>query len=157
MAKRISLAFLVAAIGSAGCGEGPRLSKDEYVSRLRALERSDLARESTNVYTKMAAYVLPQAECAENARTLHRDLDEIVDKVDALRPPLEVQRIQDDFVEAGRETVDTIGGLAREVEQGKLKCGRAYNQRAYGLPSTDRALQAIEELDRHGYRIGWGE
>jgi hypothetical protein len=102
----------------------------------------------------MVAFVLPQAECADKARTLHGDLEEIVDEVDALRPPLEVQHIQDEFVSAGRDTVHTIGDLTREVEQGRLECGEAYNQRAYGLPSTDRAVDAIEELGRRGYHIG---
>jgi hypothetical protein len=90
----------------------------------------------------------------DEGRNVHGDLEKIVDQVDALRPPLEVQNIQNDFVAAGRETVDTIGGLAQEVEQGKLECGQAYNRRAYGLPSTDRAMEAIEELGRRGYHIG---
>jgi hypothetical protein len=143
---------LAAACGGGGGDE--RLSKEEYTQRLLEIESGDTARNATNVFTKMAAFVLPQADCANKARRLHRDLDEIVDEVDALRPPLEVQNIQNDFVAAGRETADTIGGLAREVEQGKLECGQAYNRRAYGLASTDRAMEAIEELGRRGYHIG---
>jgi hypothetical protein len=156
LAASTRLLLLVAIALAAGCGSGgnERLTKDEYVNRLRALESSDLAVESTTVFTQMAAYVLPQSQCADKARTLHRDLDRIVEQVDGLRPPFEVQRIQDDFVEAGRQTVDTIGGLAREVEHGELQCGQAYNQRAYGLPSTNRALDAIDELGRRGYLIG---
>jgi hypothetical protein len=98
---------------------------------------------------------LPRAQARPaKAHTLHQDLDEILDEVDALRPPADVQSIQNEFVSAGRETVDTIGGLAQEVEDGRLACGQAFNQRAYGLPSTARAQRAIEELGRHGYLIG---
>jgi len=144
----------------AGCGNG-RLSKVEYILELRAIEASDTAREAATVFTKMAVEdpatrvpLLKRAECAANARTLHRDLDEIVDRVDGLRPPAEVQRLQDRFVAAGRETVDIIGGLTAELEKGDLTCGQPFNQRAYGLPSTKRAEDVIQELGRRGYIFG---
>jgi len=156
-ATRLVVPLVAMLILVAGCGaSGGRLSKQEYLDRIRALESGELAREATDVFTKMALDdpALPQAECAAKAHTLHQDLDEIVDEVDALRPPADVQSIQNEFVSAGRETVDTIGGLAQEVENGQLACGQAFNQRAYGLPSTARAQRAIEELGRHGYRLG---
>jgi hypothetical protein len=148
------VAVAAAAVLASGCGSSDgRLSKQEYVEQIRSLEASEEAREATDVYTKMAAFELPQAECAAKARTLHGDLEAIVDRVDALRPPAEVQRLQDEFVAAGRETVDTVGGLARTIADGDLRCGEPFNRRAYGLPSTQRAEDVIDELVRRGYRI----
>jgi hypothetical protein len=151
-ARLLSLAL--AAALAAGCAGGGRLSKDEYVAKLRALESSGLAREATRIYDRMAGLALPQGECIDNARTFHADLQTIVDEVHGLSPPAEVQRIQDDFVSAGQDTVDVIGRIVRDIEAGTLKCGQAFNRRAYGLPSTDRAQQALRELGRHGYHIG---
>lgn len=154
---RLLVASASAVALAAGCGEsGARLSKNEYLDQIRALEFGDLARDATRAFDQMALddSVLPQAECAAKARRLHEDLDGIIDEVDALRPPAEVQDVQDEFVSAGRKTVDTVGDLAQEIESGKLACGRAFNQRAYGLPSTAQAQRAIEELGRRGYLIG---
>jgi hypothetical protein len=152
MARLLSLALAV--LVAAGCAGGGRLSKDEYIAKLRALEASGLTRDTTNLFTKMAAYVLPQGECITDARAFHSDLQTIVDEVHGLNPPAEVQKIQDDFVAAGQDTVDVVGQLVREIEAGKLKCGQDFNRRAYGLPSTDRAQRAIDELGKLGYRIG---
>lgn len=153
MARLLSVVLL--ALVAAGCaGSGGRLTKDEYVTRLRALESSDLVRHATDLYTNMAAFVLPQEECVSKVRSFHSDLQDIVDLVHALRPPAEVQQIQDDFVDAGQETVDTIGRIQKEIEDGTLKCGEAFNRRAYGLSSTKRAQRAIDELGRKGYLIG---
>ena len=153
--RRPVLALVTTLILVAGCGDsGDRLSKQEYLDRIRALEAGDLAREATDVYTEMAAFQLPQSECSAKARTLHSDLDGIVDQVDGLRPPADVQEIQDEFVSAGRKTVDIIGDLAEQIDNDQLQCGQAFNERAYGLPSTSRAQRAIEELGRLGYRIG---
>lgn len=152
MGRLVSVALV--ALVAAGCGNSGRLSKDDYVARLRALESSALARETTRLYGRMAAVVLPQGQCIDDARTFHSDLQAIVDEVHGLSPPAEVQKIQDDFVGAGQDTVDVIGQLVREIESGTLKCGEDFNRRAYGLPSTERAQRAIDELGSKGYLIG---
>jgi hypothetical protein len=151
--RSLGILLAVAGLLGAGCGGG-RLSKQDYVDEVRAIESSDTAREATVVYDKMAAFRLPQGECAEKARTLHGDLEEIVDRVDGLSPPADVQRLQNRFVSAGRNTVDVIGALADQIEAGTLACGQPFNRRAYGLPSTKRAEDVIEELGRRGYKFG---
>lgn len=158
-AARFALLAVLLAVAS-GCGgggsRGERLSKSEYLDRIRAVESGDRAREATDVFTKKALSdpALPQAECAARARTLHADLEQIVDEIDGLRPPSEVQAIQDEFVSAARETVDIIGGLRDDVKDGKVRCGEDFNRRAYGLPSTARAQRAVEKLGDLGYRVG---
>jgi hypothetical protein len=65
--------------------------------------------------------------------------------------------LQDEFVDASRETVETIEGLADDVAAGRVRCGNDYNGRAYGLPSTLRAERVIEQIEAKGYFLGFGE
>jgi hypothetical protein len=46
-----------------------------------------------------------------------------------------------------------VGAAADDVAAGELTCGQPLNQRIYGLPSTVQAQQAIDELERSGYRV----
>lgn len=74
-----------------------------------------------------------------------------MNRVDTLRAPREVQSLQDEFVDAARESVAAVGQAAEAVEAGNLSCGTAMNHRIYGLPSTTRAEHVLEELGRKGY------
>lgn len=154
-ASALAALALCALAGGCGGASSRPLSKEDYVAKIRALESSDTVLEATNAYTDMAGgKQLTQSECADDARMLHSDLQTIVDEVDALRAPSDVQALQDRFVAAGQETVDTVGGLADEIGKGDLVCGEPFNRRAYGLPSTTRAEAVIEELGRRGYIFG---
>ena len=87
-------------------------------------------------------------------RRFHRSIGEIVDEVAALSPPRDAEGIQRRFVSAARVSVGVVGRAARDVEAGRLRCGRPMNRRIYGLPSTRRAEQALSELADKGYAIG---
>ena len=87
-------------------------------------------------------------------RTFEKRLDSLVDDVDALRPPQEVQDLQDEFVDAARESVAAVHAARDDVESGELTCGMPVNRRIYGLESTERAVRVLMELGRKGYLIG---
>jgi hypothetical protein len=81
-------------------------------------------------------------------------LDTIVDDVDDLEPPKEVQGLQDEFVDAAHATIAAVHVARQDVEAGRLRCGTPLNQRIYGLPSTERAEQVLMDLGRKGYVFG---
>ena len=78
-------------------------------------------------------------------------LKEIVGRVEALRPPLEVGGLQTRFLAAARSSVDEVGEAATDVQRGLLSCGQPLNQRIYGLPSTHRAELVLSEYRDRGY------
>jgi hypothetical protein len=113
------------------------------------------ASDASRVFVKLVVDPgLPQPACAAKAREFHDELERIVDDVAALRPPNDVQALQDRFVSAAGESVATVGRAADEVAAGKLRCGTPMNRRIYGLASTRRAEQVLQDLARKGYVFG---
>ena len=107
------------------------------------------------LYTELAGSAsLSQPDCADKARAFHGELAKLVARVDRLRPPRDVERLHEQFLDAARVSVAEIGRLADEVGRGKVRCGEEYNARAYGLPSTERAERVVQELGRRGYPLG---
>jgi hypothetical protein len=47
-----------------------------------------------------------------------------------------------------------VDKAVRDVETGKVSCGRPMNSRIYGLPSTQRAVDVLDELKPEGYVFG---
>jgi hypothetical protein len=150
-----SLAALLAAVAmvAAGCGSD-RLSKQEYLQRLQTLDSGANARVSTLFLAVVVEDPqLDRAACVKRTRELHRRLEEVLDAVDKLRAPGDVEGLQDEFVDAARESAATVSRAADDVERGALSCGRPMNARIYGLASTERARRVLDELGRKGYRI----
>ena len=147
----MALAFV-----AAGCGSSDeRMSRDEYLQRLRAIEAGPRAREAGALFFKLVVEPgLPRSRCQAQAHRFHDDLDAIVDEVASLRPPADVQRLQNRFVAAARESVAAVQRAAADAEAGRLRCGTAMNKRIYGLPSTHRAEEVLRELARLGYVLG---
>jgi len=140
---------------AAGCGATDRLSKGEYVDRLRAIESSPAAQEATRLYDHVVVDpALPRPRCGSTMRTFEQRLDSIVDDVERLKPPQEAQELQDEFVDAARDSVAAVRAAGKDVEAGRLSCGRPMNDRIYGLDSSQRAERVIMELGRKGYIIG---
>jgi hypothetical protein len=141
---------------AAGCGETGRLSKGDYVARLRAIESSQAARDATRLFTNVVLEYprLARPQCSSTLQTFERTLESIVDDVDDLRPPAEVQQLQDEFVAAARDSVAAVHDAGQDVAARRLTCGMPMNRRIYGLASTDQAEQVLMELGRKGYIIG---
>jgi hypothetical protein len=149
---------LIALVGAlAGCAgdDNESLSKGEYLEAVREIEQRYGA-EAGELYIELVLDdpLLRQDECTERAHEFHGLLEEIVSEVEDLRPPEEVRALQERFLAEARETVDTVGGLAAQVEEGELACGTPFNEKAYGLPSTDRAAQVLEKFKEQGYLFG---
>jgi hypothetical protein len=50
--------------------------------------------------------------------------------------------------------VDEVDRAADDADAGTLHCGMAMNRRIYGLASTQRAEDALQELREKGYPLG---
>lgn len=123
---------------------------EEYQQRIQAILQGDDSRGAQENFEDL---VLDRGDCEANARAFHRRVESIVEEVESLEPPADVQAIQERFLTNARQTADRIGELADRVAAGGLGCGDDYNQEAYGLPSTERAREALEDLEREGYFV----
>jgi hypothetical protein len=138
----------------AGCGS-ERLGKREYLDRLRVIESGAQARDAVRLFDSVVVDPpLARPECAAKLAELEGRLDEIVSDVDELRPPRDVQKLQDEFVEAARDSISMVGKASDDARSGQLSCGRPVNRRIYGLESTQRAREVLQELGRKGYILG---
>jgi hypothetical protein len=155
------VALLVAGNFVAGCGSedhaprGPRLSHDQYLQEMRELEAGAAARSASRLFSELVTEPgLPKKSCLARARDFDQNLHDIVDQFASLRPPPAVQTLQDRFVSAARQSIEAVDGVKRDVQDGSLTCGMPMNRRIYGLPSTLRAEQVLQEFGEKGYRIG---
>jgi hypothetical protein len=160
---RLSLFPTLLAAGSllAGCGsgeharQGPRLTHDQYLQKLREIEAGSDARSASRLFFELVIDpALPKETCLARARDFDENLHNIVDEFAALRPPRPVQSLQERFLSAARESIESVDDAVGDVENGSLSCGMPMNRRIYGLPSTERAQQMLQEFRAKGYRIG---
>lgn len=122
---------------------------------MREIEAGTDARSASQLFFELVVEpALPEETCLARARDFDRNLHNIVDEFAALRPPRQVQSLQDRFVSAARESLGTVDDAVGDVRNGSLSCGMPMNRRIYGLPSTERAQQVLQEFRAKGYRIG---
>jgi hypothetical protein len=153
----ISAAAVLGVFSLAGCAGGgrTRLGKQEYLRQIRAIEASHASRRASRLFFEIVVDPpLPQPICRARTGEFHRALGEIVDRVERLRPPVEVGRLQRQFVIDARASVRLVGKAATDVGAGKLHCGTSMNRRIYGLRSTRRAQSVLREYAKRGYIIG---
>jgi hypothetical protein len=144
-----------------GCGSGDharqsaRLGHDQYLRKMREIEAGADARSASSLFLKLVIEpALPKEACLARAREFDENLHDIVDEFAVLRPPRPVQSLQERFVSAARESIEAVDDAVGDVEDGSLSCGMPMNRRIYGLPSTERAQQVLQEFRAKGYRIG---
>ena len=155
------LTLLVAGNLVVGCGnedhapQGPRLDHDQYLQKMRELEAGADARSASRLFLKIVIEPgLPKEACIARASDFGQNLHNIIDEFASLRPPRPVQSLHDRFVSAARQSIDTVDDAVRDVQDGSLRCGMPMNRRIYGLASTARAEQVLQEFRQKGYRIG---
>jgi hypothetical protein len=143
------LVLSLTALALTACGSSAgRLSKAEYTTRMQAIERND--EPATGVFADVAGHDLPRALCVRETRQLERAVQKVVDDARALKPPAELERYHDDFLVNAQQSVDAVGAAADKVQRGELHCGDEMNRTIYGMPSTDRAEKALQDLATHG-------
>jgi hypothetical protein len=154
-------ALLVLGGLAAGCGsedralQGPRLNHDQYLLKMRELEAGTDARSASRLFLKIVIEPgLAKESCVARARDFDKNLHSIIDEFASLRPPRAVQSLQERFVSAARQSLEVVDDAVRDVQDGSLSCGMPMNRRIYGLPSTVRAEQVLQEFGEKGYRIG---
>lgn len=130
------------------------MSRSEYLHRLNEIASGDEARRASSLFFKVVVEPgLPHEQCAARTQEFQRTLEHIVDTVEALQPPAEVEQLHE-FVSAARASVAAVRQAAAAAEAGTLRCGPAMNRRIYGLPSTARAEAALQGLAKKGYVFG---
>jgi hypothetical protein len=144
------LGIAVVVVLVAGCGGASRLSKAQYEAAVLGIVR-DLQPEADQLFFDIVANDYPRQECATKTARFHGVLREIVDRAEALRPPLEVAGLQTRFLAAARTSVNEVGAAAADVQRGLLSCGQSLNERIYGLLSTARAELVLSEYRQRGY------
>jgi hypothetical protein len=149
---RVIVVWSVTAVALPGCnGDQERLSQAEYQNEVLGVVED--AAEPIELNTDLVVEPPPREECATGVATLKDQVDELVNRIAALRPPRRVQAIHDDFVAAARRSVDRIGEVREDVANDELSCGPELNQALYGMPSSRKAERAIARLERRGYFV----
>lgn len=147
----ISVAAGALAFVGLACGAShDRLSKEEYFRESVRIVR-DLEPQASRLYYDLVVDTLPRRQCAATARRFHGVLQDVVDTVDSMRPPAEIEALHEEFLAYARRSVTQVRRAATDVEEGTLQCGREYNGRVYGLQSTERAQDVIARLQEMGY------
>jgi hypothetical protein len=156
------LAGVLAGCGGSGAGgssdhttggDRPRLSKRGYERAVAQIFESPRVREAQRLFISLAAGNVTPRECKVETGQFVRDVGRGIDAVAKLNPPVEVASLHTRFLIAARESEKRLRRLAGDVSAGSVRCGPAWNSRAYGLPSTDRAVAILAEYARHGYLI----
>jgi hypothetical protein len=162
LAVGLVVAGVLAGCGGSGSGgssegttgdDGPRLSKRGYERAVAKIVESPGVREADLLFYRLAAGDVTPEQCRVKTRQFVRDVEKGIDAVAKLDSPAEVAGLQARFVIAARETETKLRRLARDVSAGKVRCGPEWNHRAYGLPSTNRAVAILAEYGRRGYRL----
>jgi hypothetical protein len=152
--RRIALTLLGLVLGLAGCGgSDDRLSKDEYLTEVRKIEKQEGEAAARLYFAIVAGANLRPAQCGHLAGNFHTQLGRVFDRVGTLRPPEEIEEDQERFLEAAGETTEGVGILAGQAERGELKCGTPFVRRALEIPALRRAQGVLLELARKGYRV----
>jgi hypothetical protein len=156
------LAGVLAACGGSGGdgssdgttgGDGPRLSKRGYERAVAVIVESRAVRQADRLFFSLAAGDVTTEGCKVKTSRFVRDVGKGIDAVAKLSPPAEVADLHARFLVAARETQKTLRRLARDVSAGKVRCGPQWDRRAYGLPSTNRAVAILAAYARRGYRL----
>jgi plasmid stabilization system protein ParE len=151
-----AIVLAVCMLATCGCGGTKRLDKQEYVRQMRAIDESGAAGRAWRLYDEVVLTQppLPQATCRARTEELHRTLEMIVDRIERLRPPREVEQLQRQLVTAARESVGVLGRATGDVAADKLQCGRPLSHRISGLRSSHRLEAVLVAYARRGYTTG---
>jgi hypothetical protein len=110
-------------------------------------------RDAQRLFISLAAGDVTGHECKVGTRQFVREVGHGIDAIANLSPPAEVAGLQARFLIAARETERKLRRLAADVSAGNVHCGPGWNSRAYGLPSTNRAVAILAAYARRGYRL----
>ena len=151
MLALVMTATAIAACGSGGGDQQSQLSQDEYQAAIQKILQDSTA--PTSLYTDLVVRPRRQKQCASMMRTFYDEVNGLTEQVAALDPPDDVAAIQQRFVSAASQSVDRVGEIRDQVEEGKVTCGRELNDMLYGMPSSKQAEQAISDLEKQGYVV----
>lgn len=127
---------LTCAAALAACGGDDRLSADEYRSQ---------GNEACEAYEeRVRALSQPSSldDVPEYADQAQAELTELIDTLDELQPPDDLEQKHDELVRLGRQSVDALGDLSTAGESGEQQ----QIQRA--LASAARLDQQSDQLSR---------
>jgi HAMP domain-containing protein len=130
----------------AGCGSD-RLSKDGYEQKVRA--------EYADVQEAFRATGGAQGdELAARIEDAQRELRDAADQLDQAKPPVDVEKENDEVVEGMREYADDLEGLRAAAERGDQQAIDTFNERISSNEAVERIAEAAEEMKFKGYDLG---
>jgi dihydrodipicolinate synthase/N-acetylneuraminate lyase len=143
-------AVLVAAVVVvAGCGGSARLSKAEYGRHVRAVG-AELKHATANF--SVAAGDL--RALARATATAQKALAHGADELDALTPPKEAARDNDELVSGLRAVAREMAKVHRAAATGNRKLAQQAATEIGSSPEIKTATDAIRDLKRKGYDVG---
>lgn len=155
--SRIALLLLVGAslgLAAAGCGgggsSGAPLSKDEYESRMQALQKE------LSSFGSAFENLSDPAELTDALREGADLLDEAAGKLEDIEPPDEIREAHERLAPGARAVADFFREVSDRLEKAKLaelpeiveELNPAENEALKGFQ------EAIEEIRSKGYEIG---
>jgi hypothetical protein len=158
MRPALSLMLICSAVVVAGCGGGggdERLTKDEYLTQVHAIQASMSDRESALEDSEPRS-VKAAAELSDRFADFFNDLAQRFDK---LAPPEEVEESHRRLVESIRGYADLLQDLADKIglaPASKLAetADQLNNLDPSKTPAGRELTAAIAELEAKGYTIG---
>jgi len=150
------LALSATAAIAAGCGGGggERLSKEAYQQEVR-----DIGQTIEKRFGDFANLNVDPSNLkglADTVDTLAKALDTAAGELRKLRPPEEVQAVQDKLVDGLRELADLARGVADKVRNAPLsELSESLDELDISKSDAFRRIQeAIQEFQDKGYELG---
>jgi hypothetical protein len=134
-------------------GSNERLSRDEYLQRLRDIEAWSRRTIRIAAFFEIVTPGLPREACLARAQEFDGNLHDTIDEVASLSPP-RASITPGQVCLSGERTIGEVDDAVEDVQSGTPTCGMPMNRRICGLPSTQRAQDVLGELRTRGYKLG---
>jgi uncharacterized protein DUF7018 len=138
---------LPAALLLVGCGGKERPSKSEYEQKVRSVYADvQQAFRETNVTS--------QGDLAGRVEAAQEQLRQASEELEAVEPPKEVEKENEEIVEGMREYADDLDVLREAAARGDVAALEAFNTQIADNESVRKIAEAAEEMKFKGYDLG---
>lgn len=152
LALALILGLFVAACGGSGggsAGGGERLSKDDYLVKVKAVGTK--ISDTMNALGDTASD--PKAG-AKQFETLGAALQAAADDLKAINPPEEVQDAHEKFTEGISMLADDIGKAGEGMKGGDIATALDFMTRMTSSGAMKKIQEGADELEKAGYNVG---
>jgi hypothetical protein len=153
LALALGLGLLVAACGGGGGGSGSaggeRLSKDAYLTEVKAV--GDKMSETMDALGDTASD--PKAG-AKQFETLGAALNAAADELKGINPPEDVQAAHEKFAEGIAELGDDIAKAGEGLKTDDIGAAMTFMADLAGSDAMKKIQEAADDLEKAGYNVG---